>query len=51
MKVGDIVSCKSRGKACIIEVNGLFATVVFLRPGMYMPEEFKLEDLEVIREG
>lgn len=48
MKVGDIV-CKFGKRACIIEINEEYATVVFLRPGMYMPETFKLEELKKIQ--
>jgi len=50
MKIGDIV-CKSGKKACIIEIVKDYATVVFLNPGMYMPETFKLSELEIVNEN
>ena len=50
MKIGDIV-CKCGKKACIIEIIDDYATVIFLNPGMYMPETFKLNELELINEN
>ena len=47
MKVGDIV-CKYGKKACIIEIIKDYVTVVFLKPGMYMPETFHISELEVL---
>ena len=49
MKIGDIVYCKSRGKAVIINIeNKKVVSILFLRPGMYNPEIVDKEDLEVI---
>ena len=47
MKVGDIV-CKYGKQACIIEIVKDYATVIFLKSGMYMPETFHISELEVI---
>ena len=53
MKIGDIVYCKSRGKAVIINIenNKKTVSVLFLRPGMYNPEIVEKEDLEVIHDN
>ena len=52
MKIGDIVYCKNRGKAVIINIeNNKTVSVLFLRPGMYNPEIIEKEDLEVIHEN
>lgn len=50
MNVGDIV-CKYGKLAYIIEIQGEYATVIFLRHGMYMPETFKIVDLEEYNEN
>tara|TARA_B100000900_G_scaffold413966_1_gene439254 strand:+ start:1012 stop:1170 length:159 start_codon:yes stop_codon:yes gene_type:complete len=49
VKIGDIV-CKFGKKACIIEIAKDYATVIFLNPGMYMPETFKLNELELVED-
>ena len=53
MKVGDRVYCKKRGKAVIIELydDEETAAVLFLKTGMYMPEVFHINELEVINEN
>lgn len=50
MKVGDIVVCKNKKEAVLIDVNEEWATVVFLSPGMYKPETFQIKDLELLSE-
>jgi len=50
MKVGDVV-CKLGKKAYIIDIIEDYATVIFLKPGMYMPETFHISELEVISEN
>ena len=50
MKVGDVV-CKCGKEACIIEIIKDYATVIFLNPGMYMPETFHISELEVVSES
>ena len=44
MKVGDVVICRNN-KAVVVNVAKEYATVVFLKPGMYMPENFLLKDI------
>ena len=53
MNVGDIVNCKNRGRAVIIEVdkNGETAAILFLKVGMYQPEIVYKKDLKVINEN
>ena len=49
MKVGDVVICRNR-KAVIVNVAKEYATVVFLKPGMYMPENFLLKDISATKD-
>lgn len=53
MKVGDIVTCKNRGKAVIIDmcISNSIATILFLKVGMYNPEVVLLKELEVNNEN
>ena len=53
MNIGDIVLCKKKKKAVLIDVNQeeKWATVVFLKPGLYKPETFSINDIEVIDEN
>ena len=50
MNIGDIVLCKKKKKAVLIDINQeeQWATVVFLKPGLYKPETFSIFDIEVI---
>jgi len=50
MKIGDIVLCKNKKKGVLIDINEeeKWATVVFLKPGLYKPETFSIVDIEVI---
>ena len=50
MNIGDIVLCKKKKKAVLIDINQeeKWATVVFLKPGLYKPEIFSINDIEVI---
>ena len=50
MNIGDIVLCKKKKKAVLIDINQeeKRATVVFLKPGLYKPETFSIVDIEVI---
>ena len=50
MNIGDIVLCKKKKKAVLIDINQeeKWATVVFLKPGLYKPETFSIFDIEVI---
>lgn len=50
MNIGDIVLCKKKKKAVLIDINQeeKWATVVFLKPGLYKPETFSIVDIEVI---
>ena len=50
MNIGDIVLCKKKKKAVLIDINQeeKCATVVFLKPGLYKPETFSINDIEVI---
>ena len=53
MKVGDKVLCKNRGTAVIIDLDSeiKYATVLFLKIGMYNPEVISYKELEVISEN
>lgn len=53
MNIGDIVLCKKKKKAVLIDINQeeKWATVVFLKPGLYKPETFSIVDIEVIDEN
>ena len=51
MQVGDVVVCRNNKKAVIVNVSEDFATVIFLKPGMYMPENFLLKDLAQVNES
>ena len=51
MKIGDIVICKRDKPGYIISINETHAMVVLLKTGMYMPESFKIEDLELANEN
>jgi len=50
MNIGDIVLCKKKKKAVLIDINQeeKWATVIFLKPGLYKPETFSINDIEVI---
>ena len=50
MKIGDIVLCRNKKKGVLIDINEeeKWATVVFLKPGLYKPETFSIVDIEVI---
>ena len=50
MNIGDIVLCKKKKKAVLIDINQeeKWVTVVFLKPGLYKPETFSIVDIEVI---
>jgi len=50
VKIGDIVLCKNKKKGVLIDINEeeKWATVVFLKPGLYKPETFSIVDIEVI---
>ena len=50
MKKGDLVRhCKNKG--VIINVIGEYVEVFLTNQGMYMPETYKMSDLEVINEN
>lgn len=53
MKIGDIVLCNKKKKGVLIDINQeeKWATVVFLKPGLYKPETFSIVDIEVIDEN
>ena len=53
MNIGDIVLCKKKKKAVLIDINQeeQWVTVVFLKSGMYKPEIFNIVDIEVIDEN
>ena len=50
MNIGDIVLCKKKKKAVLIDINQeeKWATVIFLKSGLYKPETFSINDIEVI---
>ena len=50
MNIGDIVLCKKKKKAVLIDINQeeKWVTVVFLKPGLYKTETFSIVDIEVI---
>ena len=50
MKTGDRVICKGRGEAVILHVYEKTVSVLMLKTGMYNPEFFPKEDVEVINE-
>ena len=50
MKVGDIIY-KNNNRGVIIEEKDNFITVIFLKIGMYMPEIFKKDEVEMINEN
>lgn len=50
MKVGDIIY-KNNNRGVIVEEKDDFITVIFLKIGMYMPEIFKKDEVEVVCEN
>ena len=51
MKCGDIVRhCKLEYEGVIIEIAGEYVGVLLTKTGMYRPQYFKIDELEVINE-
>jgi hypothetical protein len=52
MKIGDLVKhCKNDYRGVVLTVKNNYVEVLLVNPGMYKPEVFHINELEVIKNG